>query len=94
MTKRLKQLGLAFQLDNEYAPSALMYGILLLDFAEIDEAVTAFAAAVKADDGVAIYHLCLGMALRQQAPPGERPRRIYATCACTHGQAYGCDASV
>ncbi len=58
----------AFTLDGEYAPSALMYGILLLDFGEIDEAVYAFAAAVKADDGVAIYHLCLGMALRQQAP--------------------------
>lgn len=57
-----------FQLDNEHAPSALMYGILLLDFAEIEQAVTAFAAAVKADDGVAIYQLCLGMALRQQAP--------------------------
>lgn len=58
----------AYELERDYAPSALMYGLLLLDFELADDAVPVFAAAVAADPSQAVYHMCHGMALRQQIP--------------------------
>ena len=58
----------AYELERDYAPSALMYGLLLLDFELVDDAVPVFTAAVNADPSLAVYHMCLGMALRQQTP--------------------------
>lgn len=58
----------AHELDPQNAAAALMYGVLLLDFEQVPEAVRAFSEAVRADDSRAIYHLCLGLALRQQVP--------------------------
>jgi tetratricopeptide (TPR) repeat protein/adenylate kinase family enzyme len=58
----------AHELDRDYGPSALSYGVLLLDNDHIDEAVQVFTRAVASDDTVAVYHLCLGMALRQKVP--------------------------
>lgn len=56
----------AHELDRDYGPSAMAYGVLLLDNDYIAEAVQVFMRAVASDDSVAVYHLCLGMALRQQ----------------------------
>lgn len=58
----------AYELDNQHAPSALTYGVLLMDFGDIAEAVQVLSAAVKADDSQPIYHWCQGMALRKQVP--------------------------
>ncbi len=56
----------AHELDRDYGPSALAYGVLLLDNDHIADAVQVFTRAVSSDDTVAVYHLCLGMAMRQQ----------------------------
>ncbi len=58
----------AYELERDYAPSALMYGLLLLDFELVEDAVPVFAAAVNADPSQAVYHMCLGMAQRQLTP--------------------------
>lgn len=64
----LEAARFAYQLDVDHAPAAFIYGILLLDYGEVDDAVTTLSAAVQADGSVAVYHLCLGVALRQQVP--------------------------
>ena len=58
----------AYELDNQHAPSALTYGVLLMEFGDISDAVQVLSAAVKADDSQPIYHWCQGMALRKQVP--------------------------
>lgn len=68
LTKALAAARTAHELEPDYAPSALIYGLLLLDHERIDDAVPVFSAAVQADPSQAIYHMCLGMALRQQVP--------------------------
>ena len=67
-TNALNAARKAHELDREYGPSALAYGILLIDNDYFDEAAQVFTRAVDANDGIAVYHLCLGMALRQQVP--------------------------
>jgi len=68
LAEALQAARKAHELDRDYGPSALSYGVLLLDNDHIAEAVQVFTRAVAADDTVAVYHLCLGMALRQEVP--------------------------
>lgn len=68
LTEALEAARKAHELNREYGPSALAYGVLLLDTDNIADAVQVFTRAVSTDDSVAVYHLCLGMALRQQVP--------------------------